>query len=189
MQLRQPDLDDFASAWHWLREHPAFFYAGELVDRKEPGFEENLDITVSTDSGGTGVWLEVGGWIDEDDDHGSEVHRFKGVPCHDPDLDAGGETFEDAVKELARRVLAKHGDYPEHRVCSHCLRNRPAGPTDPEAEWFCSESCAACGRVEFRTEPVPGRATRRLVGPDEQFECEHYPRGLRGDRTGVSDGT
>lgn len=45
------------------------------------------------------VWLECGPWDEEDN-----------IPCHDYDLDCYGNTFEEAVIELAKLVKEKYGE-------------------------------------------------------------------------------
>ena len=53
------------------------------------------------------VWLETGGaeWSD---------HAKKYITnTHDPLLDVGGNTFEEALIRLANRVLKEYGDYDE----------------------------------------------------------------------------
>jgi hypothetical protein len=185
LPLIEPDVDDFHSAWHWLRDHPFFFYANSSGNPRmdgEPGFEKALDIMVVRVDPKTGriedddrntatrVWLEAGPW------HTSDQHneRFTGLPSHDIRLDCEGATFEEAIKFLARLVFRHEGSYPEHRLCSHCYCTRPSGPTDENAEWFCSAECEACGPVGFRTEPVDGSTHRRYVSPHEYFDCDHW---------------
>lgn len=45
----------------------------------------------------TEVWLEFGGWDDEDN-----------IPIHDIDLDCGADTFEEAIIKLANLVYEKY---------------------------------------------------------------------------------
>lgn len=179
-------MTDFYTAWHFLCEHPHFFYGGKLRGKNEPGFEERLSVMVvkldpeldeitgdPVKDVMTQVWLECGPY---DDPEGWEASLAQwanyGVPVHDIDLDVGADTFEIAIVLLAQKVLDRFGEYPEYRVCSHCLLNRPAGETDPEAEWFCSASCTTCGEVGFRTEPSEYGV--RYISPREYFDCEHW---------------
>jgi hypothetical protein len=180
------DLNDFHSCWWFLVRHPTFFYAPsgkwENSVHNEPGFEENLDIHITkvcplTDrieqdpevNTLTQVWLECGGWQTIEDYEDS-----RGQACHDPDLDVGGATFEEAICNLAKAVLEKEGGYPCYTLCSHCLRNYPAGPTDPNEESYCSELCEEHGPYEHRTEPS-GHGTVRWIAMNEFKPCVHFP--------------
>jgi len=42
---------------------------------------------------------------------------------HDPDLDSGGPTFDDALVMLAKKVLKKFGDYKEERESARCPKD------------------------------------------------------------------
>lgn len=55
------------------------------------------------------VWLESGPqeWNDALQDY---------IPTHDPDLDCGGDTFDDALIALANKVKEHYGDYESERM-------------------------------------------------------------------------
>ena len=106
----QDKMNEFYDAWTFLVNHPIFIREDDQI--REPHyfyFQRNLDIEVvkvnpETDeideddslNTKTAVWLECGT---------EEGHR-------DIDLDCGGETFEEAVIELAKLVEKKYGDIP-----------------------------------------------------------------------------
>ena len=170
-----PDLDDFHAAWHWLYEHPYFHYTrwpGESgfkeglylmvmkVDPETRRFEDDRSRNTHTE-----IWLENGPYVDED---GRDQH------CHDIELDCGGDTFEEAICNMAKEVMEQQGDYPEWHLCSHCLKSHPAGPV--EWPWFHSPECGEHGEAKMVTEPVEGReGVQRLVPLSEIFDCEHFP--------------
>jgi len=72
------------------------------------------------------VWLESGGWIDRalrNDDSTLKVTRYdRYEACHDPVLDCGGTTIEEAFLELAVRVKFYYTDAGENRQpqCEPC---------------------------------------------------------------------
>lgn len=105
---------DFYDAWKYLTEHPAFNigHFGACFDRD---ITAALDIMVvkvdpSTDrreddesrNTQTQVWLECGPWIDSSD--GTDMDPRSCVATHDPRLDCGAPTFEEAIVELAELV-------------------------------------------------------------------------------------
>ena len=107
------------------------WYRGELVedinrifDHHETAFPNNLDIMVvkvdprtnciSDDESlniHTRVWLEVSTFTELDPKNPDWYDKFKGSSRHDYWLDCGGNTFEDAVIELAERVYDHYGLY------------------------------------------------------------------------------
>ena len=103
-------MDEFYDAWTFLADHPIFIRDDDL--EKEPNyfhFQRNLGIEVvkvnpetneidddQSLNTKTAVWLECG----TEENH------------HDIDLDSGGDSFEDAVIELAKLVREKYGDIP-----------------------------------------------------------------------------
>lgn len=182
LENKNPNLDDFYEAWWWLMEHPAFFFAEDDLVHNEPGFEEQLSIFVTQVDLETGrmpkspdapkkvvVWVESGGWSDEQ----------KNLQVHDYRLDSCGDSFEEAIIALAKVTMEHYGDYPQYSTCSHCLKNEPSGPIDENVEWFCSESCRACGKVTLKTEPVENSTLLRWIPPNEQFDCEHWNAGAK----------
>jgi hypothetical protein len=103
-------ISDFYEAYNFLRHHPM------CVLKKINYFNRCLDIDVvkvcpETNAieddpalnTKTQIWLEFGG-MDEDE-------YFGVIPCHDIDLDCGGDTFEEAIIKLANLVLKKYGNY------------------------------------------------------------------------------
>jgi hypothetical protein len=114
-----PEWKNTCDVWWWLSNHPIFFDRYSLSM-----FQPCLDIEwAMVDPGSRRIekdqsrnthvecWLECGPYIvkepDKDDPTGDSV-------SHDWDLDCGGDTFEEALKRLAEKVLEKYGDYPDH---------------------------------------------------------------------------
>jgi hypothetical protein len=106
---------DFHDAYHFLSEHHYF----EHGKWKEPHFEESLSIMVvkvnpetkaidddESKNTLTNVWLECGNWEDIPD------HGWSGY-VHDMELDCGGDTFEEAIINLANLVLEHYGENPD----------------------------------------------------------------------------
>ena len=185
------NIDNFYDAYHFLHDHPHFFYKGKMWDHNEPGFEDNLTIMVvkvnpennrieDDDSLNTKtmVWLECGGYSDITS-HEMEIADSKsllsGWRTHDWDLDCGADTFEDAIMALAKDVMEKYGDYPPYTICSHCLKNRPCEEgRDENEEWFCSDLCKEHGSYEIETEPT-GHGTFKMVKTKLNNNCrEHF---------------
>ena len=104
---------DFYEAHRFLEEHHAF----ENKKFGDVEFHESLDIAVvkvnpetnevdDDDSKNTKVqiWLEAGEWYEEE--------GYAGF-CHNTDLDTGGDTFEEAIINMANLVLKHFGENPE----------------------------------------------------------------------------
>ena len=94
---------DFHAAWYFLSGHPMFddHFSCDLdimVVKVDP---ETLAINLDDNSKNTHtrIWLEHGPYDDE-----------WGVCAHDIDLDCGGDTFEEAVIELAKLVKWHYTD-------------------------------------------------------------------------------
>lgn len=123
---------EFHEAWYWLCRHPAFVAKG-AAGRRYPfaRFTEALDIMVARvdpitrrieddteRNTHTEVWLECGPYNDPDEEgiknnfYPDEWIQY-GIPCHDINLDCGGDTFEEAIIKLADLVKLHHGDYAE----------------------------------------------------------------------------
>lgn len=102
---------DFYNAWHFILNHPCFEdnFGQSLLYRnldievvKVNPETETIEDDVSKNTA-TRVWLEFGPMSLEGD---------LGMVCtHDPDLDCGGNTFEEAIIELANLILDKYGEY------------------------------------------------------------------------------
>jgi hypothetical protein len=101
-------------AWYYLVNHPAFEhpeYGPEFstfprdldIDFVKVNPSTNIiddDDSLNTK---TEVWLEFGPpWFDEE--------SGKWYSSHDIELDCGGDTFEEAIIELARLVKKHYGD-------------------------------------------------------------------------------
>lgn len=95
---------NFYEAYHFLDNHPEFrdeFLGGALlvevvkVNPQTNEVEENPKLNTKTR-----IWLECG----EHTDNGFS---------HDIDLDTGGDTFEEAIINLANLVLSFYGRYTE----------------------------------------------------------------------------
>lgn len=104
-------FSDVHAAWKFLSDHPK--WVGQFG---WPNFEPTLDIDIVKVNPTTNTieddeflnteirfWLECGPWENDE--------RLGWVITHDPDLDSGGSTFEEAIIELATLVLKKYGDY------------------------------------------------------------------------------
>ena len=100
--VEQPEVEfvDFYEAFHYLQDHP-------MVESSDVKFSRCLDIMVvkidpninaidlvdSIKNTKTQIWLEFGPW-----------DPIEKAPMHDIRLDCGGDTFEEAVIQLANRV-------------------------------------------------------------------------------------
>lgn len=98
-------MKDFYEAWWYLSNHPNFEHPE--YENMMPAFPASLYIevvkvdpdtlTIEDDSDKntlTQVWLECGGW-----EWAPDTEQYE--TCHNPDLDTGGDTFEDAIIALA----------------------------------------------------------------------------------------
>lgn len=107
---------EFYESWWFLAEHPDF------VDEFGSSIIHSIDIDVVkvnpinnciSDNKflntKTRVWLEWGPKIQTEIEEGKPVW----VHSHDTDLDCGGDTFEDAIINLAELVIKKYGWYVE----------------------------------------------------------------------------
>ncbi|WP_210499311.1 hypothetical protein [Vibrio crassostreae] len=117
----------FIDAWHFLREHRIFNVLEVTKHRSPTLFNDELGIELDSDGclktrssffedaltilvleseeertkGKTVVCLETGELIMSEGN--------KPVSTHDYDLDVYAPTFEEAVLELAKKVIGKHG--------------------------------------------------------------------------------
>ena len=97
------EIMDFYQSYHYLRKHPIFnnrFERGLDVEvvKVNPETEEiDDDRTLNTE---TRIWLETGPYI-HDDPMGCEW-------SHDPYLDCGGKTYEEAIIKLAKLVKERY---------------------------------------------------------------------------------
>lgn len=127
--------DDFYNAYRFLNNHPAFwkFYGhpeAPHADRfhekmliSDRGVEHRIEVWVAKVNPDTGrteddpglntkteVWLETGKirWPEK---------HFRGydIPFHDHELDCGGDTYEQAIVNMARLVHDKYGN--DRQVC------------------------------------------------------------------------
>jgi len=135
MMLRASGPDDlmerFYEAYWWLFEHPLFRYLGQQdtpasfnstfpdcleiqtqkVDPNTRRIEDDKSRNTHVE-----VWIEVSTYGTQEDaglsdDEMLEEWFSTGVPCHDYELDCGGNTFEEAIIELASLVKNRDGDY------------------------------------------------------------------------------
>lgn len=103
--------DKFYESWLFIQQHPKFMY-GDLET-----FPFGMDIMVvkvnpetkridddDAKNTLTQVWLEYGPYEMEGD-------SIRTAPSHDPELDSGRDTFEEAIIELAQLVKEKYGEY------------------------------------------------------------------------------
>lgn len=108
--MKKRRFNDFYEAYNFLRQHNITKTYTKLDDKSKEmeidNFYKCLDIDVvkvnpftnSIDDNEslnikTQVWLEFGGWS-----------KKYNMPCHDCDLDSFGDTFEEAIIELANLV-------------------------------------------------------------------------------------
>lgn len=108
-------------AWHFLWDHAAL-----KDENNRSRFQECLDIhfarvdpktkSVNNDPAKNTeveIWLECGAWLTPKDleSQGEDPSHFPhGTAQHDYDLDCGGDTFEEAILELARLVFEHYGE-------------------------------------------------------------------------------
>ena len=100
---------DFYKSWWWLYKHPIFqdedkdsmlfsrclnIYVAK-VNPLNSTIEDNEDLNIKTE-----VWLECGKYD-------------RNTYWHDTELDCGGDTYEDAIIELANLVFKEYGGYNE----------------------------------------------------------------------------
>lgn len=98
---------DFYSAWTFLQEHKIFndqFNYSLWTEAVKVDPEINAINPDTTKNTKVQIWLE----------HGPYDAEWGGC-THDLDLDCGGDTFEEAIIELARRVKEKYTDEGEIR--------------------------------------------------------------------------
>ncbi len=101
-------MNRFYEAWQFLAGHPVFVREDDLF--KEPSnwcFMRNLDIEVVKVNPSTNMI---------DDNESENIKPVVWLECgthddHDIDLDCGGDSFEEAIIELAELVEKKFGDY------------------------------------------------------------------------------
>lgn len=110
---------DFYESWWWLHSHP--------INRDGKGYNNgmyDLDIYVALVNPADNtisehkhlntkprIWLEFGSYYSLKDEFGELPDIWQ--RNHDPRLDCGGDTFEDAIKQLAILVRKYYGDYHE----------------------------------------------------------------------------
>jgi hypothetical protein len=115
-KLTEGKMKEFYNAYKFLEGHHIFCHP---KFKTHLFYEEALDIDVvlvdpETESISDDeekntvvrVWLESGPYEKD------ESQEFEGY-VHDIDLDCGGETFEEAIINLADKVLKKYGENPE----------------------------------------------------------------------------
>ena len=125
-------MERFYEAYWWLFEHPTFEYKG-MSTLETSCFPDCLDITTQKVDPKTRtieddksrnthveIWIEVCTYETQEeagvsDDEMLSGWDWTGVPCHDYKLDCGGDTFEEAIIELARLVKARDDGDP--KVC------------------------------------------------------------------------
>lgn len=96
---------DFYTAWHFLEGHPIFhrrFSCDLVVDVVKVNPDTNAIDDDETKNTKVQVWLE----------HGPYIHKFN-MCSHDIELDCGGDTFEEAIVELAALVKNRYKGYFE----------------------------------------------------------------------------
>jgi len=115
---------DFYEAWWYLHEHKVFMnmplyekdnsimitaFSDLLcidvvkVNSKTSQIDDDESLNTKTE-----VWLEIGPYWEETDEMMLRIGVPKWMGSHDPDLDCGGGTFEDAIIALANKVEEKY---------------------------------------------------------------------------------
>ena len=153
---------DFYQSWHFLNSHSEF-------NTEEFCFMDCLDVSVVK------VNLETNS-IDDDFSKNTKVEFWlecgpreycedfgRIVPTHDLDLDCGGETFEDAIIELARLVSCCYGETivpgfvmekPEDLEDQSLISEIPIGIIsefkiiEPEKAWGIGTVCPYCSKIQ-----------------------------------------
>ena len=103
-------MDNFHEAWTWLSDHPMFhglFECGlytAVVKVNPETMEIDDDSTKNTK---VQVWLEHGPY--------EKVEDLFPQHTHDWELDCGGDTFEEAIIELAKLVKEHYNDDGTHK--------------------------------------------------------------------------
>jgi hypothetical protein len=144
----------FYDAFWWLWAHPIFILKGKqtkAIDIKlfgrpvSSGFNEALDFNIVKVNPETNriedeeflntkvmVWMETGPFEDPSESEHSSMNdnekwmNHTGIPTHDVKLDCSGDTFEEAIVNLAKKVKEEHGDYDKEtqgakmRQCFSC---------------------------------------------------------------------
>ena len=98
---------NFYDAYHFLKNHPMFngrFLEALDIDVVKVNPDTNSIDDDRNKNTKTRVWLETGAYI-EDDPLPIECSPF----YHDYYLDCGGDTFEDAIIQLAELVIKHYG--------------------------------------------------------------------------------
>jgi len=125
-----PYANDFVSAWVWLVEHPAMQYRGRFckpnasIPDLHTAFPANLDIDLAIVNHLTNaidddklkntkprIWIEVTTFTDKDHSNPDWYVEGQGASRHDYWLDCAGDTFENAIVELANNVWVHYGKY------------------------------------------------------------------------------
>ncbi len=101
-------INNFYDAFHFLEGHPIFkgefltqlYMEVVLVDPATNAVDDDFSRNTTPR-----IWMETG--PNEKDEYG--------WGCHDLDLDSAGATYEEAIIDLAGKVLAKYGSYHYRR--------------------------------------------------------------------------
>lgn len=123
----EADPEDFHTAWHWLNNHPVFWYFGkERHERNlcaDRGVFEGLEfvpvkvnpetLRIDDDSSKNTlvqIWVEVF--------MSSLRQPGGGIRLHDVECDTGGATYEEAVVKVAKRIYERYGNDRESLAAS-----------------------------------------------------------------------
>ena len=105
-------FNDFYDAYNFLSTHPMIYHDNDSyfnrcldieVVKVDPSNNE-LNLEYSSKNTKTMVWLEFGPVVE--DTYNDFLVQV--IPSHDIDLDCGGDTFEEAIIELANLVYDKY---------------------------------------------------------------------------------
>lgn len=116
--MRMRTFRDAFDAWEFLEDHEMFLDQEGLDHLSECLFIDVVKVnpeTMEVDScedknTATRVWLECGPWVEPQELGANQEHFPHGVSSHDPDLDCGAPTFEEALIKLAGLVSEKYGE-------------------------------------------------------------------------------
>lgn len=121
---------DFFNSWHFLDTHPAFRQLMHLKSFKDPFptslFTSDLYIMVvkvdpktkrieddEKRNTLTNIWLEHGPWYSKkelDKITGYNDTAEHGTTTHDIRIDCGGDTYEEAIVNMAKLVMKEYGE-------------------------------------------------------------------------------
>jgi hypothetical protein len=127
---REQPFEDVVEAFYWLQEHPLYLRDFEigfpLSNWEGTGLwihyakVDPISASISDDESKnthTEVWLESGPWYSHEisvlTGEDPQTANIPGIQVHDIRLDCHGNTFEEAILNLAQLVNQHYGNYRE----------------------------------------------------------------------------